>query len=297
MELTETEQAGTGSGRKRTKTAETAVEAFTAAENRGETLAEVTHDARNMVAALGLYCDMLEEPGVLSASCAHYGAELRLVATASRRLVEKLAALELPPAPAGSGFWRGGGASAEGWPARLPGRHPGDAVLHGGSHCEQLSDASVANLAAELLATRNLLSALAGPAIALTVEVEGGARRTRITTEDLTRVLVNLVKNASEAIPSNGRIWIRLSQHPGPDGDWLALTVEDNGPGIPDSDLDHVFSSGFSSHRHGDGRPCTHRGLGLAITRAIIEATGGHIWAENREQGGARLVIELPVLE
>ena len=64
----------------------------------------------------------------------------------------------------------------------------------------------IANLAAELLANRNLLSALAGPSIALTVETEGGARPVRLTGEDLTRVLVNLVKNAAEAMPAGGRI-------------------------------------------------------------------------------------------
>src|SRR5580658_7709406 len=60
-----------------------------------ETVAEVAHDARNMVTALGLYCDLLEEPGVLAAPFAHYGSELRLVASASRRLVEKLVAIEI----------------------------------------------------------------------------------------------------------------------------------------------------------------------------------------------------------
>ena len=57
------------------------------------------------------------------------------------------------------------------------------------------------NLAAELLANRNLLAALAGPSIALTVDAEGGALPVRLTGEDLTRMLVNLVKNAAEAMP------------------------------------------------------------------------------------------------
>jgi hypothetical protein len=62
--------------------------------SRGESLPEVAHDARNMVTALGLYCDLLEEPGVLAIPFAHYSSELRLIAAASRRLVEKLVALE-----------------------------------------------------------------------------------------------------------------------------------------------------------------------------------------------------------
>src|SRR3984957_1327817 len=70
--------------------------AATLATLRGEseTLTEVAHDARNMVTALGLYCEFLEEPGVLATPFVHYGQELRLVAAASRRLVEKIVALD-----------------------------------------------------------------------------------------------------------------------------------------------------------------------------------------------------------
>ncbi len=57
---------------------------------RGDDLAEIVHDACNMVTALDLYCDLLQGPGVLAAPFAHYSGELRLVAAASRRLVDKL---------------------------------------------------------------------------------------------------------------------------------------------------------------------------------------------------------------
>jgi hypothetical protein len=76
------------------KRVEAVVETLANLRCKGETLAEVAHDARNMVAALGLYCDLLEEPGVLAAQFLHYGGELRLVASASHRLVEKLVALD-----------------------------------------------------------------------------------------------------------------------------------------------------------------------------------------------------------
>src|ERR1039457_3093750 len=88
--------ASTSPDRKRV---ETVVETLATLHSRGETLAEVAHDARNMVTALGLYCDLLEEPGVLAAPFLHYGSELRLVAAASRRLVEKLVALDTREAP------------------------------------------------------------------------------------------------------------------------------------------------------------------------------------------------------
>ncbi len=89
--------ASSGAERKRV---EAVVETLAKLRSHGETLAEVAHDARNMVTALGLYCDLLEEPGVLTTPYPHYGNELRLVAAASRRLVEKLVALDAGSAPA-----------------------------------------------------------------------------------------------------------------------------------------------------------------------------------------------------
>ncbi len=374
---------------------EAMVETLASLGSRGESLAEVAHDARNMVTALGLYCDLLEEPGVLAVPFAHYGHELRLVAAASRRLVEKLVALHAQagagaelhsvsiPGTAGPGAGSVGagsvGAASVGvvaWPspagaASAPESaadaraartlHSGrdGAEQHGLEHngsrqkgiasaqaeprwnldgnldrnhrpnagpnldaapapggerlfpvrgtarrWETLLSAPVDNLAAEMLANRNLLSALAGPGIAVTVDAEGGARPVRLMAEDLTRLLVNLVKNAAEAIPTAagpGRIQISLRE----DGQKnaapasLLLAIEDNGPGIPAAALGRVFDPGFTTHARNaaasSGWPILHRGLGLAIARSLVEAAGGRITASNREQGGARIALELPV--
>jgi signal transduction histidine kinase len=267
------------------------VETLATLRGEGESLAEVAHDARNMVTALGLYCDLLEEPGVLNPAFTHYGGELRLVATASRRLVEKLVALDTQLTPESTGV-------------REPGRQwgEGDRRVERGHHWELLPAVPIDNLASELLANRNLLSALAGPAVALTVNAEGGARPVRLTGEDLTRILVNLVKNAAEAMPAGGRINLSLRERPGAvkATPWLTLTIEDNGPGIPKKTLEKVFDSGFTTHAMGAESPsgwaAAHRGLGLSITRSIIEAAGGHIRAANRTPAsGARFEIELPV--
>ena len=156
-----------------------------------------------------------------------------------------------------------------------------------------------ASLAAELLANRNLLAALAGPFVLLTVDAVGGAHPVRLTGEDLTRVLVNLVKNAAEAMPTGGRVEIGLRELPAEgNAAWLSLTVEDNGPGIARKALEKIFESGYTTRAQrapGGAWPATHRGLGLAIVRSIVEAAGGRIHAANRTQAGARLEIELPV--
>jgi signal transduction histidine kinase len=282
---------------------EAVVETLANLRSEGESLAEVAHDARNMVTALGLYCDLLEEPGVLNPLFQHYASELRLVATASRRLVEKLLALDARLdtriAP-DAGLFRAIGTARTGTEPLDAGR------FERSRRWDLLPALPIENLAAELLANRNLLSALAGPSIALTVDVEGGALPVRLTGEDLTRILVNLVKNAAEAMPDAGRIAIGLHEfHSGAEPPpWLLLTIEDNGPGIPVNALDKIFASGYTTRQGGQsgvdgpgpqGWAASHRGLGLSITRSIVEAAGGRVYAANRAPSGACFKIELPV--
>jgi signal transduction histidine kinase len=272
----------------------------------GESLAEVTHEARNMVTALGLYCDLLEEPGVLATPFSHYAQELRLIAAASRRLVEKLAALGAPLAPTetfGTGSLKALfslGLESRDLAATDQEMKPTQKTASA-SRTELLATLPIANLAAELLANRNLLAALAGPSVILTVDVQGCAQRIRLSGEELTRVLVNLIKNATEAMPRGGRVHITLREQPAGKGTspTVTMTVEDNGPGIPSGDREKIFLSGFTTHapdEPGNGIwPVRHRGLGLAITRSIVEGAGGRITALNRETGGARFEIELPI--
>jgi len=307
MQQTESAAGRGGAERKRV---EAVMETLATLHDAGENMAEVAHDARNMVTALGLYCDLLEEPGVLATPYTHYGNELRLVAAASRRLVEKLAALDAEPRP-GTRAHLPSPDSREGpetGAVRVglmdPGKRPAIAASEGRprvAHRWDLMPAvAIDSLAGELLANRNLLAALAGPGIALTVDTDGGVLPVRLTGEDLTRVLVNLVKNAAEAMPAGGKILLRLRERPAETGaaKTLLLTIEDSGSGIPAKVLDRVFEAGFStqSASAGDGGwTATHRGLGLSITRSIIDAAGGAIRATNRDPAGARLEIELPV--
>jgi len=158
----------------------------------------------------------------------------------------------------------------------------------------------ITNLAEELLANRNLLASLVGPTIGLTTDVLGGALPIRMTSEDLTRILVNLARNAAEAMSGVGRIHISLRESSGePDNSpWLTINVEDNGPGLNEQVLARLFEP-LSPVREGEpvqgGWPMAHRGLGLSITRSIVEAAGGMIHAANRDPVGACFQIELPV--
>ena len=294
--------AGAGAERAERKRVETVVETLANLRGEGKSLAEVAHDARNMVTALWLYCDLLEEPAVLNPTFHHYASELRLVAAASRRLVEKLLAIDAnldarPHARLGARLGPEMGLSrAIG--AALTRSEP--LALERGRQWELTPGEPINDLAGELVANRNLLSALAGPSIALTVNTEGSAQAVRMSGEDLTRILVNLVKNAAEAMPGAGRIAITLHEFHA-DAEiplWLMLTVEDSGPGIPRESLEKIFDSGYTTRLTGalrnGGWPASHRGLGLSITRSIVETAGGHIHAVNRAGGGARFQIELP---
>ncbi|MFP5237895.1 MAG: sensor histidine kinase [Acidobacteriota bacterium] len=237
----------------------------------------IAHDARSLVTALGLYCDLLAEPGVLAGAHRHYLDELRLISAATRRLVDELGAF--------CGFR---GVSAMGMAdsaVREVGARAGGAV----SSPVALPPVPIPNLAAELRASHNMLQAIAGAGITVRTEIDGGESPVRLTGEDLTRVLVNLVKNAAEAMQGRGTLEIRLRAVKG-QKPRLVLSVEDSGPGIPEELVEAIFAPEVTS-KGGAG----HRGLGLAICRAIVEVAGGQIRAANQPGGGARFEIELPV--
>ena len=107
--------------------------------------------------------------------------------------------------------------------------------------------------------------------------------------ERLGQVFRNLVDNAVSFSPPGGKVIVTATQH-----DIIArVTVEDEGPGIPPDNLESIFER-FYTERPGEtfGR---NSGLGLSIARQIIEGAGGRIFAENREGGGACLIVELPL--
>lgn len=259
----------------------------------GESVAEVAHDARNMITALDLYCDLLQEPGVLATPFAHYCGELRLVAAASRRLVDKLTSLEpVDGERISSGELSVSDDAGATFAASM--RKP--------RQWKSITSEPIRNLAEDLLANRNLLGSLAGPTIALTVDVQGGAVGVGMTSEDLTRILVNLVKNAAEAMSAVGRIHISLWESCGETetSPWVTLNVEDNGPGLSGKLLETVFEARSENDREADAVarndwPVVRRGLGLSITRSIVEAAGGTIHVANRDPVGACFQIQLPV--
>ena len=106
--------------------------------------------------------------------------------------------------------------------------------------------------------------------------------------------LTNLVSNGIRFTPEAGRVEVEVRRL----DDQLEIQVLDGGPGIPEERLAHLFEHGFSirdplSHHSSPGLALNSRGLGLGlgITRAIIEAHGGMVSAANRPAGGSVFVI------
>ncbi|MBN9507761.1 MAG: stimulus-sensing domain-containing protein [Alphaproteobacteria bacterium] len=108
------------------------------------------------------------------------------------------------------------------------------------------------------------------------------------------QVLRNLIANAQSFSPRDGRIGLAAREVNG----MVEVSVEDDGPGIPEPKLEHIFDRFYSERPQGEdfGK---HSGLGLSISRQIVEALRGRITAENRRDGrgqvrGARFVVRLP---
>ncbi|MGE5546892.1 MAG: stimulus-sensing domain-containing protein [Solirubrobacterales bacterium] len=112
----------------------------------------------------------------------------------------------------------------------------------------------------------------------------------------LVQVLRNLVGNALSFSPPGGTIRLGAER----EGKFVRVEVEDDGPGIPEGKLEAIFDRFYTERPAGEAFG-SHSGLGLSISKQIVEAHGGLIWAENRHAPdgtvtGARFVVKLPAL-
>jgi two-component system phosphate regulon sensor histidine kinase PhoR len=121
------------------------------------------------------------------------------------------------------------------------------------------------------------------------VTVEPGAESLDADATKLHDALRNLVANASGYSPERTTILVDAARRDG----WTALSVSDEGPGIPDQDLSRVFERFYRVDKS-RARDPGGTGLGLAIVKHLTELHGGTVRAENRPGGGARFTIELP---
>ncbi|HYQ14778.1 MAG TPA: ATP-binding protein [Polyangiaceae bacterium] len=120
--------------------------------------------------------------------------------------------------------------------------------------------------------------------VELRIEIESDAEELKLAVDEaqIRQALLNLLRNAREAMPSGGRVLVRLQRA----DEGLELIVDDEGVGMPATTRERLFEPFFTTKQHGTG-------LGLAISRQIAEAHGGGIRVESREPRGTRIVMHL----
>ncbi len=102
--------------------------------------------------------------------------------------------------------------------------------------------------------------------------------------ERIEQVLINLLQNAIDASPSGGIIDLIVKEGNGE----ITIEIADNGPGIPEELLEKIFEVFYTTKKRGTG-------LGLPISKKIIEAHGGSLIMKNNQAGGATSLVVLPV--
>ncbi len=219
----------------------------------GKMAAHVTHEIRNPLSAMGLNIEMLEEEVLHIASGERRdGAEVKTLLLAVRREVERLEHLS-------EEYLR---------VARLPQpRMEADDVAASVRNIVAFARPEIENAkcSVELVANGDLPPALVDDA-------------------QLRQALLNLLRNAREAMPGGGPIEVRVKA----EGMSVVIGVGDRGGGIPEQIRSRVFDPFFSTKGEGTG-------LGLAITRHIVEAHGGSVTCEPRSGGGTLFRIALPI--
>ncbi len=220
--------------------------------------AALAHDARNALTSLQLLSGLLGEPGVLQPGHAHLASDLLAIGQTLNELIssfENLGRKSKKPLETGD---KGHTRSA------------GDAV----KDCARL------------------LQTIAGSKTMVHVSSESNLPPLRIGPDALSRVLTNLVKNASEAMPDGGTVRILVRRALSLTSPAVLIHVSDDGPGIPAHALGQVFQPGFSS-KQGIPEAC---GLGLAIVKQLVEAAGGKVRVASTRRRGTTFELRLPCL-
>ncbi len=119
--------------------------------------------------------------------------------------------------------------------------------------------------------------------VKLQIEEDSDLPEVDLDESQLRQALLNLIRNAREAMPKGGELVVAVRNAAG----GVEIHVDDDGPGIPEDVRASIFDPFFTTKQRGTG-------LGLAVTREIIEAHGGTIRCEPRAPHGTRFLIALP---
>ena len=254
----------------------------------------LAHDAGNLLAALGLYCDLLSMPGVLRPEHRHYATELCLISDRSSQLIQRLLTA---PGETSSDVAQAGRAAPVSLPLALlrrPSVRASDASTAASSHTPP-------NPVDMLRSLAPILQRIADGAATVTVTCPASLPPLDVSSEVIERITVNLVRNAAEAIriqrcefddsgahtssaPPPGQILVTLTVL----GGRAQLTVEDNGPGMSPAMIASYLQP----------TPLPHgatRGLGHRIVHELAASTHGQLSIRVRPDHGTLFCLKWPI--
>jgi len=215
----------------------------------GKMAAHVTHEIRNPLSAIGLNVELLEEEVAAGGDTESMALVQAVKSEIDRlsRIAEQYLSVARRPAP----------------------------------HLER---ERVDDLVRELCAF--LRPELDRANVRLEIEVQEGLPEVDLDESQLRQALVNLIRNAREAMPKGGTLTVSVAR--AESGDGVEIRIDDEGAGVPEELLATIFDPFFTTKQRGTG-------LGLAVTREIVEAHHGIIRCERRSPKGTRFRIVLPL--
>lgn len=131
--------------------------------------------------------------------------------------------------------------------------------------------------------------ALKGRSQSIQVKTEDNLPALYVDVDMTRRVLINLVENAAKYTPLNGHI--EIGAEAAPEGNFIRIYVQDDGPGIPETDRERIFDK-FT--RLKNKTSVRGLGIGLAFCKLAVQGHGGKIWVESAPEHGAKFVFTLP---
>ena len=152
----------------------------------------------------------------------------------------------------------------------------------------RLRDFAISNLIESLRST--IVTRLAQSKQSLEVKMEGGLPPVHADKDKVRQVLINLLGNAAKFTPDGGKVKIEAARV----GDWWQFSVIDNGIGIKKDDQERIFEP-FCQLDNPLIKERSGSGLGLAVTRQIIEKHDGKVWVESEYGKGSRFTFTLPL--
>ncbi len=212
---------------------------------RRRLVASVSHDLRTPLASLRLLVESIDDGVVTGETRDRYLGEIRTHVAALSGLIDDL--FELSRIEAGDIAWT-------------------------------MGRVELRELVGDTVAAMRAPAAARG--VALAAELPAHDLVARANAEKVQRVLFNLIQNAIRHTPADGSVTVRAQTAPG----GVQVEVADDGEGIPPGESRRVFDA-FYRGDEGGGTDPDGAGLGLAISRAIVEAHGGRIWLEEAAPG------------